>query len=117
MDSKEYNTDTPEDVREILQKILVKQNEHFTEIMLEMKNISERQPEKECICGNNFDDEEMYEKAKEIVIKNQKASTSLLQRKLKIGYSYASHLIDELEDDEIIAPADGVKPRKVLVQE
>jgi len=57
----------------------------------------------------------MYEQAKEIVIEADKASTSYIQRRLRVGYSRAARLIDELEDNGVIGPADGSKPRKVLV--
>lgn len=56
----------------------------------------------------------LYEKAKEIVIKNGKASSSLLQRKLRIGYSRAAKLIDRLEENGIIGSADGSAVRKVI---
>ncbi|MFC1638552.1 DNA translocase FtsK, partial [Patescibacteria group bacterium] len=63
--------------------------------------------------GNS--DEEIYEEAKNMVIDMGKASTSLLQRRLRIGYSRAARLIDTLEDNDIIGPADGSRPREVLV--
>jgi len=53
--------------------------------------------------------------ALEIVINNQKASSSFLQRKMKIGYNKAARLIDELYDAGAIGPQDGSKPRQVLV--
>jgi S-DNA-T family DNA segregation ATPase FtsK/SpoIIIE len=59
-------------------------------------------------------DDDLYEEAKEIVISAGKASTSYLQRKLRIGYSRAARLMDILEEQGIIGPADGSKPREVL---
>ncbi len=53
--------------------------------------------------------------ALEIVIANQKASSSFLQRKMKIGYNKAARIIDELYDAGAIGPQDGSKPRQVLV--
>ncbi len=58
--------------------------------------------------------QEVYQQAKDIVIKTKKASASLLQRKLKIGYAHAAMIMDELEHDGIIGPGRGVKPREVL---
>ena len=59
----------------------------------------------------------LYEDVKDFVIKSQKASASLLQRKFKIGYNRAATLIDQLEEDGIIGPATGnSKPREVLYQ-
>ena len=59
--------------------------------------------------------DEMLPKAIEVVIENQSASTTLLQRKLKLGYARAARIIDDLEASGIIGPYEGAKPRKVLV--
>jgi S-DNA-T family DNA segregation ATPase FtsK/SpoIIIE len=61
------------------------------------------------------DDDPQWKQAVEVVINSGKASTSLLQRKLRIGYGRASRLIDMMEEQGIIGPADGAKPRQVLV--
>ncbi len=61
------------------------------------------------------DVDEYFDEAKEIVIRHQQASVSLLQRKLKIGYARAGRLIDQLERAGIVGPFEGSKPRKVLV--
>jgi S-DNA-T family DNA segregation ATPase FtsK/SpoIIIE len=58
----------------------------------------------------------MYEQAKSIVIDTKNASTTFLQRKLKIGYARAASLIDELEQKGIIGPQEGSKPRRVFVE-
>ena len=60
------------------------------------------------------DDDEMYEEARMIVIEAGKASTSYLQRRLKLGYARAARLMDMLEERGIISPGDGAKPRQVL---
>ena len=64
--------------------------------------------------GDELNDELLYESAN-IVINNQQASVSLLQRKLRVGYSRAGRLIDELESLGIISEHNGSKPRNVLV--
>ncbi len=56
----------------------------------------------------------MFEDAVRLVIEFGKASTSLLQRRLRIGYGRAAHLIDLMERDGIVGAADGPKPREVL---
>jgi S-DNA-T family DNA segregation ATPase FtsK/SpoIIIE len=57
----------------------------------------------------------IYEEAKELVIEAGKASTSYIQRRLRVGYSRAARLMDELEDNGVIGPPDGSKPRKILI--
>lgn len=56
----------------------------------------------------------LYEEAKKVVIEAQKASASLLQRRLRIGYARAARLIDILEERGIVGPGEGAKPRKVF---
>jgi S-DNA-T family DNA segregation ATPase FtsK/SpoIIIE len=60
-------------------------------------------------------DEDMFRDAVRVVIENRKASTSLLQRRLRIGYGRAARLIEEMEEQGIIGQADGSRPREVLV--
>ncbi|HTH93377.1 MAG TPA: DNA translocase FtsK [Candidatus Paceibacterota bacterium] len=67
------------------------------------------------INGDNGDDDELYEEARTVVMEAGKASTSYIQRKLKVGYARAARLIDMLEERGIVGPADGAKPRDVLV--
>lgn len=59
-------------------------------------------------------DDPLFEEAKRIVIESKKASASLLQRRLRVGYARAARLIDMLEDKGIIGPGDGAKPREVF---
>ncbi len=60
------------------------------------------------------EDDPMYNDAVKLVVEFGKASTSLLQRRLRIGYGRAAHLIDLMEQDGIVGAADGPKPREVL---
>lgn len=63
--------------------------------------------------GEGGDD--MYQDALRVVIESRKASTSLLQRRLRIGYARAARIIEEMEDQGVIGAADGSRPREVLV--
>ncbi len=65
--------------------------------------------------GEDGPADEMLPKAIEAVIEAQSASTTLLQRKLKLGYARAARIVDELEQRGIIGPYEGAKPRKVLI--
>lgn len=59
-------------------------------------------------------DDELYEAARQAVMEANKASTSYLQRKLRIGYARAARLIDILEERGVVGPGEGAKPREVL---
>jgi S-DNA-T family DNA segregation ATPase FtsK/SpoIIIE len=61
-----------------------------------------------------YDNDPLYNDAVRLVIEFGKASTSLLQRRLRVGYGRAAHLIDLMERDGIVGAADGPKPREVL---
>ncbi len=67
--------------------------------------------------GNHGDEDELFEEAKGIIIKAGKASTSMLQRRLSIGYGRAAKILDMLEEAGIIGPSNGSKPREVMVSE
>ena len=60
-------------------------------------------------------DDDLFEEAAETVIRTGKASASLLQRRLRVGYARAARLLDLLEERGIVGPADGARPRQVLV--
>lgn len=66
-------------------------------------------------AGGGNADEDMFRDAVRVVIENRKASTSLLQRRLRIGYGRAARLMEEMEEQGIIGQADGSRPREVLV--
>jgi S-DNA-T family DNA segregation ATPase FtsK/SpoIIIE len=64
--------------------------------------------------GDGDDNDPLFNDAVRLVFEFGKASTSLLQRRLRIGYGRAAHLIDLMEHDGIVGPADGPKPREIL---
>jgi len=67
--------------------------------------------------GEGRSDEELYEQAREEVIRAKKASASFLQRRLRIGYARAARIIDMLEDRGVVGPGEGAKPREVYFEE
>ncbi|MBZ5491063.1 MAG: DNA translocase FtsK [Acidobacteriia bacterium] len=90
----------------------------------EQKFLEAPKEEREAVAGSAADGasgddgegehDELYQDAVRLVIEFGKASTSLLQRRLRIGYGRAAHLIDLMQNDGIVGPADGPKPREVL---
>lgn len=66
--------------------------------------------------GPSDDQDPMFEEAKQCVLESGKASASLLQRRLKVGYARAARLLDEMEEAGIVGPADGAKPREVFTE-
>jgi hypothetical protein len=62
-------------------------------------------------------DEPIFQDAVRVVVEARKASTSLLQRRLRIGYGKAARLIESMEEQGIVGPADGSRPREVLVSD
>ena len=61
------------------------------------------------------EEDELFNEAVSIIINNKQASISILQRKLRIGYTRAARLIDAMEEREIVGPYDGRNPRKILI--
>jgi len=66
--------------------------------------------------GDGGGDDPLYNDAKAVVVQAGKASASLLQRRLKVGYARAARLLDLLEENSVIGPGDGAKPREVFVK-
>jgi S-DNA-T family DNA segregation ATPase FtsK/SpoIIIE len=78
-----------------------------------LPSIVERKKSAESAGGQR---DELFEEAARIIVRHQQGSVSLLQRRLKVGYSRAARLVDELEAAGIVGPFDGSKAREVLVE-
>ncbi len=93
--------------------------EYSNDIMEEIeKNMPAPKGEKNIDSGNtsaDSSDGDIIDRAVEVVIDAGQASTSYLQRKLKLGYARAARIIDELEEMGIVGPFEGAKPRSVLI--
>ncbi len=72
-------------------------------------------PEKSAEAVEVQDRDELFDEAVRFVVQSGQASTSMLQRRFRIGFSRAGRLVDMMERDGIIGPADGSKPREILV--
>jgi S-DNA-T family DNA segregation ATPase FtsK/SpoIIIE len=66
--------------------------------------------------GSSDDQDSLFNEAKNLVIESGKASASLLQRRLKVGYARAARILDELEEAGIVGPPEGAKPREVFTE-
>lgn len=116
--SEKESQDIVKFIKEEYQKLI---NEKSDEFISEHQNFLEKDLENELEKkqhdgGVLFDEEDpLFGEAKRIVIESNKASSSLLQRRLRVGYSRAARLIDMLEEGGIVGPADGSKPREILV--
>jgi S-DNA-T family DNA segregation ATPase FtsK/SpoIIIE len=88
--------------------------EKFLEAPKEDRESSEGADDSGELSADDNDNDPLFNDAVRLVIEFGKASTSLLQRRLRIGYGRAAHLIDLMERDGIVGAADGPKPREVL---
>lgn len=66
--------------------------------------------------GSGSDNDPLFDEAKKVVMESGKASASLLQRRMKVGYARAARLLDEMEEAGIVGPADGAKPRELFTE-
>ena len=84
-------------------------------VMEEMNRLASKDKTSPSMDGDDTDSDPMLEAAIECVVENGAASTSLLQRKLKLGYARAARIMDEMEAKGVIGPFEGAKARQVLI--
>jgi S-DNA-T family DNA segregation ATPase FtsK/SpoIIIE len=106
-----------EEIALIVEQTRAQRAQELDESLLELPEVFERDDDED--GGGDFDPDEdpLLERAIEIVVQTQTASVSLLQRRLRVGYTRAGRLIDMLERRGIISGYEGSKPRRVLVGE
>lgn len=100
-----------EEVNRICEYLKSQAKPHYDDAFIQLKDLQNMGKEVASECADP-----LYEEVKRFVITSRRASTSLIQRKFSIGYARAARLIDVLEENRIIGPANGSKPREILVQ-
>ena len=100
-----------EEVNEIAGYVKAQAKPHYDDAFITLKDIASQGGEVASDPGDP-----LYDEVKRFVIQSRRASTSLIQRKFSVGYSRAARLMDVLEENGIIGPANGSKPREILVQ-
>ena len=83
--------------------------------ILEQMRAFDEEAELAGVAEGAEDWDELFRAAAEVCVQQQQGSTSLLQRKLKIGYGRAARIVDQLHDAGILGPSEGSKAREVLV--
>ena len=78
-------------------------------------DLSILEPKEDIYSKTNGEYDEKYDEAVELVANTRQASISMVQRHLRIGYNRAARIIEKMEEEGVIGPSDGVKPREVLV--
>jgi S-DNA-T family DNA segregation ATPase FtsK/SpoIIIE len=105
---------TEEEVKEVVQYL----KNSFKDDVRDQIELSGQVTGEKAMFGDSMeggdDDDALYEDARAAIMEAGKASTSYIQRKLKVGYARAARLMDMLEERGVIGPADGAKPREVL---
>ncbi len=90
--------------------------EYDDNIMVEIeRQAAIEKKQKTGLTEDGPDEDPMLKEAIKVVVENGMASTSLLQRKLKLGYARAARIVDEMEQRGVVGPYEGSKPRKVLI--
>jgi S-DNA-T family DNA segregation ATPase FtsK/SpoIIIE len=109
---------SPKEIERVVNNVKVNGEPAYLEDILSLKVASEKVqgiPDSS-MGGGNGDDDEMYEQALRVVKESRRASASLLQRRLKVGYARAARLLDLMEQNGAIGPVNGAKPREIYVE-
>jgi len=101
------------DVKRVVEWIQKNTKDFVREEIAEDELSKAAQESMEAIGSEGDSEDSMYEEAKRVVVEAKKASASLLQRRLKVGYARAARLLDILERRGVIGPGEGAKPREV----
>ncbi len=114
---------TDDEIKRLIDFTIKQQKAQYSEELLNLEAVDNKNNNSTAgtddgtVSTDGMSEDEEYKKILDFVVRTQKASASLLQRKFQIGYNKAARMIDRLEEDGVIGPATGnSKPREVLVQ-
>ncbi len=109
---------TEEEVKNVSRWLIENQDTESDDPLAEnLEESLEKNETREGAVDPEEDDDALYEDAKQVVVSSGKASASLLQRRLRVGYARAARLLDILESRGVVGPAEGAKPREVYGEE
>ena len=110
---------TDDEIKRVIDHTIEQQKAEYDDSLLNLEAVDDKNSNvdgKGKSDGGTDDNDPLYNEIVEFVISTGKASASLLQRRFKLGYNRAARIIDQLEENNIIGPPNGSKPREVLVQ-
>jgi S-DNA-T family DNA segregation ATPase FtsK/SpoIIIE len=99
-----------QEVRKVMKFIKAQGRPNYRPEVLEAKK------ETDATAAGDGEYDEMYDQAVAIVTETRQASISMVQRRLRVGYNRAARMIEQMERDGVVGPADGAKPREVYAQ-
>lgn len=105
-----------DEIFNVVNYVKSKYNVNFDEEFLNLEEEKKEEINNLLISEDTNNDDSLYEDIKDFVVRNQRASTSLLQRFFTLGYARAARMMDRLEADGVISGANGAKPREVLMK-
>ena len=104
---------TSDEIKSVID--FLKENNQGSETGEMEENVAQALQKKGADISSGNDEDDLYAEAVDIVREAGKASASLLQRRLKVGYARAARLLDIMEENGIVGPGEGAKPREVFV--
>ncbi len=108
---------SPKEIERVTNQVKIAGPPNYDEDIISPKIAQERisgLPESD--LSDDADDDALYQRALQIVVESRKASASLLQRRMKLGYARAARLLDQMEENGVIGPVNGAKAREIYIE-
>ena len=107
---------TDSEIEKIIKFTKEQQEAQYDDLFMKLEEEKPETSEEDVNVKSTNSDDALYDEIVSFVVKTQKASASLLQRKFKIGYNKAATMIDQLEEEGYIGPPNGSKPREIYYE-